>query len=192
MPCIPPRNWEIANLLLLWINYKCTQKGTLFTDGRLRWRSMEGKEKTKSFHLLIMVFSFSIHTPSLRRHYYLESTCSEWDRNIWIHHDMNWKKTWNRGKGSLFLLHFYQPEEHHGLIKAVPDQTGLGEPVFMPIVNLYYKTDLSSGKQLLHCFKWRLLRSAAGSEENTHTHTNAHDSQQRKGQSKGQFPLHYI
>lgn len=30
------------------------------------------------------------------------------------------------------------------MIKGLLDQPDLGEPVFMPIVNLYYKTDLSS------------------------------------------------
>lgn len=55
------------------------------------------------------------------------------------------------------------------MIKGLLDQPDLGEPVFMPIVNLYYKSDLSSDSSFCTASNGGL---AAGSEQKTHTHTH--------------------
>ena len=57
------------------------------------------------------------------------------------------------------------------MIKGLLDQPDVGEPVFMPIVNLYYKTDLSP--DISFCTDSNGGR-AAGSELKTHRHADAH------------------
>lgn len=93
-----------ANLLLLWINYKSTQKGTLFTAGRLRWRSAEGRGKTKSFHLLIMVF-LTLNAHSQRR-----AGCTRQCphgrseiRTFKFGPDTKWRDHKNEGRGRCFF-----------------------------------------------------------------------------------------
>lgn len=67
------------------------------------------------------------------------------------------------------------------MIKGLLDQPDLGEPVFMPIVNLYYKSDLSSGSSFCTSSNGGL---AAGSEQKTHTHTHTRNLQHVRVKAK--------
>lgn len=77
------------------------------------------------------------------------------------------------------------------MIRGLLDQSDLGEPVFMPIVNLYYKSDLSSDSSFCTASNGGLV---AGSQLKTHTRTHTHCTQiaASQGQSKGQCLLRYI
>lgn len=74
------------------------------------------------------------------------------------------------------------------MIRGLLDQSDPGEPVCMPIVNLYYKSDLSSDSSFCTASNGGLV---AGSQLKTHTHTHTQIAASQ-GQSKGQCLLRYI
>lgn len=76
------------------------------------------------------------------------------------------------------------------MIKGLLDWPGLGEPVFMPVVNLYYKGDLSPDSSF--CTASNRGR-AAELEQKTHTQPLTQTQfAASQGRSKGQCLLCYI
>ncbi len=63
------------------------------------------------------------------------------------------------------------------MIKGLLDQPDLGEPVFMPIVNLYYKTDLSSDSSSSTAFNGGRYIVQQGQKTHTCTHSKAGSKQ---------------